>query len=800
MGTARRQIGVRAAGLLCTAALAGLCFHGAVFPLTATAQEIGDLTADIPEDARLLLEADTLVHDRDNDTISAIGGVRIDYGGIRLAAGRVTYNRRTGRLIAGGNVEIVDRQGTRIAAREIDVTDDFRDGFINALRVETIDETYFDAENAEREDGTLTTFSDGVYTACKPCEAEPDKPPIWRIKAQKIIWNGEEKTIRFKNARFELFGLPIALLPYFEIPDHTVKRKTGFLIPRVRYSDKTGLGVRMPFYIALAPTYDLTLRPAWFSKQGFLGEAEWRHQFDNGAYNLKIAGIEQRQPSAFSGQPVDMAETQRGMIGTTGHFKINPRWAFGWSLLAQSDKNFSRTYQIDGFRDDVHQSEIYLTGLNDRNFFDLRFMRHQIQEAAPDTSFNSVDNRQPWVLPTLDYEKTVDKPVGGGELSFAVNSREIYRETDHFSFIPIPGASPIPTTIRGISGANGRVTAEAEWKKTYITSGGVVVTPSLHARADGIHNNPSATGRKSLEDFAAFVNVDTDIRSSYFRAMPTAGLEVRYPVLFASEDSSHVFEPIAQLFVRPDERYANTLGVPNEDAQSLVFDASTLFERDKYSGYDRVEGGTRANVGIRYTGSYANGWSANALIGQSRHIAGDNSFAGLPGLLHRGAFSGLETDASDFVAMGGVVAPNGFSASAGGRFDEKDLTIRRADVEAAYTAEPLILTGRYTYIQAQPLLGFPAARQEVEATSTFLFAENWGVFGQGVYDLQSNRLVNSGIGLGYADECFFYSLFMTETRSINETIPDELNIGFNIKLRTLGEFSSDIGKLEKFVE
>ena len=146
------------------------------------------------------------------------------------------------------------------------------------------------------------------------------------------------------------------------------------------------------------------------------------------------------------------------------------------------------------------------------------------------------------------------------------------------------------------------------------------------------------------------------------------------------------------------------------------------------------------------------------------------------------------------------MAPNGFSASAGGRFDEKDLTIRRADVEAAYTAEPLILTGRYTYIQAQPLLGFPAARQEIEATSTFLFAENWGVFGQGVYDLQSNRLVNSGIGLGYTDECFFYSLFMTETRSINGTIPDELNIGFNIKLRTLGEFSSDIGKLEKFVE
>ena len=48
---------------------------------------------------------------------------------------------------------------------------------------------------------------------------------------------------------------------------------------------------------------------------------------------------------------------------------------------------------------------------------------------------------------------------------------------------------------------------------------------------------------------------------------------------------------------------ADTLGIPNEDAQSFVFDATTLFERDKFSGYDRIEGGTRANVGFRYSGA-----------------------------------------------------------------------------------------------------------------------------------------------------------------------------------------------------
>lgn len=782
MGRRGHRWSIRAARLLCATAMAGLCIHQYAAPRSASAQEIGEIADDIPEDASLLLEADTLVYDQDNDTITAIGGVRIDYGGNRLVADRVTYDRRTGRLIASGNVEILDRQGTRITATEIDVTDDFRDGFVNALQVETVDETFFGAESAERADGSRTTFNNGVYTACKPCEDNPDKPPIWRIKAQKIIWNGEERTIRFDNARFELFGLPIAFLPVFEIPDHTVKRKTGFLIPSVRYSSETGYGVTTPFYLALAPTYDLTLRPTWLSKQGFLGEVEWRQQFDNGAYNLKIAGIDQQQPGAFVGQPVDMAETTRGMIGTTGKFKINQNWTFGWDVLVQSDKNFSRSYDIAGFTDYAHRSEVYLTGLHDRNFFDLRVMRHQIQESVLDAAATSIDSRQPWVLPTLDYERTVDRSVAGGELSFGINTREIYRETDHFS----AGVPSVP----GLGGTSGRVTGEAEWKKTYVSSAGLVVTPSVHLRADAIHNDPTAVGVGNVGAVAAALGAPVNIRSSRFTAMPTAGLEVRYPILFAAGYSSHVVEPIAQVFVRPDERDAGSLGIPNEDAQSFVFDASTLFERDKYSGYDRMEGGTRANIGIRYTGSFANGWSTHALVGQSYHLAGTNSFA-TPDLVHAGANSGLETSTSDFVALAGIASPNGLSASIGGRFDERNLTVRRAEALATYRSRPITFSGRYTYIQAQPLYGLPVDRKEVALASTIRFVDNWRAFGSATYDFQSNQLVYGRIGFGYHDECFDYSLFMTETRTVLGTTPVERTIGFNVKLRTLGEFGRE---------
>ncbi len=128
----------------------------------------------------------------------------------------------------------------------IDITDDFGDGFVNALRVETVDKTYFAAESAERRGGILTTFNNGVYTACEPCEEQPDRAPIWRIKAKRIIWNSKAKTVRFEHSAFEFFGVSLGTLPSFEIADPTVKRKSGFLFPSIRYKSDLGVGVSSP--------------------------------------------------------------------------------------------------------------------------------------------------------------------------------------------------------------------------------------------------------------------------------------------------------------------------------------------------------------------------------------------------------------------------------------------------------------------------------------------------------------------------------------------------------------------------
>jgi LPS-assembly protein len=739
-----------------------------------------DLLGQPDSGGQMLLEADTLTYDNDAGVVTAAGNVRIDYNGIRLVAQRVSFFRVTRRLVAYGNVQIVDREGNKSFADEIDVTDDLRTGFVNALRIETTDKTYFASESAERRDGDITTFNNGVYTACEPCEENPEKPPLWRIKSTTIIWNKKKKTIRFIRPTMELFGLPIAFFPAFEIPDHTVKRKSGFLFPTFNWKTGLGFGAGVPYYWALSPTYDLTTTLSGYTSQGFLGEAEWRQRFNNGEYSVTLAGIYQLQPGAFAAGTVDAAQRLRGMVGTQGRFTINPRWTFGWNILAQSDKNFAATYNIHGFNQAVQRDEIYLTGLNDRNYFDLRVMRFQVQENVP-TGRNEV---QPWVLPILDYSYTPDRPVAGGELNIDINAQSLRRG----ALSTTPTSIIAGTNIPGVQGSATRLTAEAEWKRSFIAPGGLVLTPILHARGDAIFQNLSAATNAAIAGMTVGgAPVASDIRSAYGRYMATAGLEARWPFVFATQNSSHVFEPVAQIFARPNEPFATTLGIANEDAQSMVFDATTLFERDKFSGYDRIEGGIRANVGIRYSGIFSNGWTANAIAGQSFHLAGLNSF-GTPDLVNAGAFSGLETARSDYVGMIGVMAPNGTMASVGARVDETTLDLRRIDVRAGANAGPVSVSGSYSFIQAQPLYGYATNRHQVTGSASAQVHEFWRVFGSATYDFVAAKLLTNSIGFAYDDECFTFIFTASQSRS-STTSAVTSSFGLQLSFRTIGDFS-----------
>ncbi|MEO0909667.1 MAG: LptA/OstA family protein, partial [Pseudomonadota bacterium] len=207
---------------------------------TTASQIFGDAAPQ--EDDQLLLESDDLIFDNDRQLVIATGNVQIAFGQFALVADKVEYNQQSGRLIAIGNVEILEPNGNRIFAQEIDITDDFRDGFVSALNVQTPDNTRIAAESAERVDGEITAFNNGVYTACKACKENPQKPPFWQIRAKKVTIDNDTRNVEYEDATLEFFGKPLVRLSRFAHADPAIKRKSGFLIPTFTEDDILGIG------------------------------------------------------------------------------------------------------------------------------------------------------------------------------------------------------------------------------------------------------------------------------------------------------------------------------------------------------------------------------------------------------------------------------------------------------------------------------------------------------------------------------------------------------------------------------
>lgn len=778
------------ASILCSATSLAAGNEGVFGGSSLPVEEV--FQADIEPGAQMLVESDQLVYDYDNNTVSAVGNVRIYYGRYTLEAEKVTYLKSSGRLIATGYVKLTDPNGAVYYSEQFDITDDFADGFVDSLRVETVDRTYFAAARATRESGDVTTFEKSVYTACEPCADKPEKPPLWQVKAAKIIVNQKEQMIYFENAKFEFLGMPIAWLPYFSTADPSVKRKTGFLTPTFGYSETLGTTISAPYFWNLAPNYDITFTPHALTRQGFLGEVEWRHRLANGHYNLKIAGIHQADPGAFLEYEADGTTVKSGGyaqkdwgfgLRTTGEFDINQYWSYGWDITAQNYRTFTRNYGVLNDRQDFATSTVHLTGMSERNWFDTRAYYFQVLIDDPNNRKYDQD-RQP-IVGVTDYDYVFDNPVFGGELKVSSNVTKLHREDEdpfsmtdamgNYSAVDIDGVQ----YYHGLGGTSVRASTMVEWEREIITPMGHMIRPFAYIRADAFGfdlDSPSAGG-------GAEVNVTDD--DFAFRAVPALGVDLSAPFMATNGYSTHVFEPMAQLIARPNATFTGI--TPNEDAQSLVFDDSNLFSYDKYSGYDLVESGVRANVGIRYRGSFANGGSLEGLFGQSFHLAGDNPFA-QEDAAHAGLASGLETDRSDYVGRFSLDTGVGPRIDLRGRFDEGNFEIQRGEIEASNSLGPLTASASYLYLRDFP--NDPDAQvpiSVVRAAASLNFRENWRLYGTMAYDLKNELIASNSLGLAFDNSCVTFAVTYSETREDYSDIVAARKVNVLLSLRTLGE-------------
>jgi LPS-assembly protein len=747
-------------------------------------------------DGQMLVQAVEVDYDYNNQRVSAVGNVQMFYNGTSVEADKVIYDQKTKRLHAEGNIRMTDAVGKVTYANIMDLSDDYRDGFVDSLRVDTEDATRMAATRADRSSGNYTVFENGVYTACAPCRDDPKKPPLWQVKGARIIHDQTDKMLYFENAQLEFFGVPMAYLPYFSTPDPTVKRKTGFLMPAYSNYTTYGYGVETPFYWAIAPDYDATFSPRFMSRQGVLLQAEFRQRLINGAYQIRAYGIDQLDPKAFTGLPGD--RQFRGGVETKGQFALNDKWVWGWDGVLLSDYYFMSDYRLSQYRDPLGSflslpteaiSQLYLTGVGNRSFFDARTIYY--------LSFSGFQQKVPVIHPVVDYSNVINSPIFGGEVSYKTNFVSLTRNDAAFDPITTlantnglctnTSADPlarIPTQclLRGMPGTYTRATAEAQWRRSFTDPYGEIWTPFASIRADAI--NASISNQPSVSNFLPVGDTNT------LRVMPTVGLEYRYPFINVQPWGTTTIEPIAQVIIRPNETYAGKL--PNEDAQSMVFDASNLFSVDKFSGYDRVEGGGRANVGVQATTQFDRGGSVNVLFGQSYQLFGMNSFA-VADVTNTGVDSGLQNTRSDYVARVNYSPNRTFTFSVRSRIDEATMNVNRFEAEGRAAFDRWTVSLMYGNYAAQPELGYLTRREGLLGSASIKVASNWVVTGSARWDLEANKINSYIIGAGYVDDCFVLAAnYVTSYSYSAGTAPPVLGHAFmfQIGLRTIATSSA----------
>lgn len=721
-------------------------------------------------DDQLLLNADELVYNRDNDSITAVGSVQIYYQGNVLQADSVTFHRKEGRFVANGNVRLDQADGSVLYTDEADLTDDFADGFISALRLQSAQETRFAAESAKRTGGEKTVFEKGVYNACRYCPTER-KRPTWKIKAGKIIHNQKKKTVTYRDARLEFLGVPLFYSPYFYHPDPTLRRKTGLLIPTFVFGDKIGYGARVPYFINIAPNKDVTLAATPLSEQGVLLDGQWRHKLKSGEYSISAAGISQTNPSNFAGTSGDTKF--RGVVSANGSFAINQYWGWGFTATATTDRSFLSDYNRKSSISASSNSHIYLQGLKDRNYFRILTEGYLVQQEEGAAPFlNNLQERQPIVHPVLDYSVVFDKPILGGELSFDTNLTALSR-----GFTDLDGFG----RIVGPEGNYSRTSAVAQWRRRFVDPIGQIFTPFAYLQSDAFvlnnrANNPTAT-------FANGSTATLTNDSLAGRVMPAVGFEYRFPFINSSSWGNQIFEPIGQIIARPNEQRIGDL--PNDDAQSLIFDDSTLFDLDKFSGFDRVEGGTRANIGVKYTLQLQNGAYLSTLVGRSFHLAGQNSFKETD-LVSTAIGSGLDGDSSDYVTRAYLDTNTGLQFGARARIDDQDYEINRAEVQAIARLGPVIGSLTYAFVNENNEVGITQDLAEIQASGSVRITRAFRAFGALRYDLENESFVRNSIGLGYDYDDLSLSVAFSEDRSRNNSELVDRTMFVRLGLRTLG--------------
>lgn len=688
----------------------------------------------LPEDETVLLQADEILFDGERGVITARGNVEAEYNERLLMADRVIYDKTAETVIAEGRVSITEPTGEVIQADRIRLSTDLKNGVITSLSAILNEHSRLAAARALRKDGTVHQLDKAVFSACKICK-EKGKP-LWQIKAVKVVHDMERKRISYRDATFELFGVPVLYTPYFSHVDPSVKRKSGLLAPSVGNSTDLGIIVQTPVYFVLSPHMDLTLTPMYTSNESVVGMAEFRHRTLTGDYYLSGSVTSTERFNDETGERMPGSEI-RGHLFGEGDFKLGRDWELGFKLELTSDDTYLRRYDISNA--DRLTSNLHAERWTKRSRF--RYNAYYFDGLRLEDD----PEQTPQIPAHLQHTEVFNDPLLDGTLTL---------DLDGLSLIRTGGAD-----MHRLSGS-------WTWEKPITTASGQLIRPFATVRGD-VYFTDDFTGGDPL---APETESDT-----IGRVLPYAGVEWRWPFIRSGKSSYQIIEPVVQIIASPYG--GNPDGIPNEDSTSFEFDDTNLFSRNKFTGLDLWEEGPRANVGLRLAWFDNDGREVDILVGQSYRTRDVTTF---------GPTSGLDSELSDLVGRVHIKPFDLLSLSHRFRLDPDDLTLRRTEVDLTLGNEDYYLNVGYLNLDETISVTGLDEREEITARAKIRLTDNLYVKGGLRRDLALGDMVSTEARLIYLDECTHFEVAFRQNFTEDRDLEPSTSVMVRFRLLGIG--------------
>ncbi|MEX0303526.1 MAG: LPS-assembly protein LptD [Leisingera sp.] len=655
-----------------------------------------------------------------NRTLVAEGNVEAFQGDIRLKAKKITFDQSTGTLQIEGPIRIDQDGDITILANAGELDRDLRNGLLTGARMVFQQQLQLASLQMTRVSGRYTQLYKTAVTSCHVCD--DGRPPLWQIRAERVTHDQQERQLYFESAQLRVLDVPVFYFPAIRLPDPSLERSSGFLIPSLRSTSNLGTGVKVPYFFTLGPHRDLTLAPYISSSTQTL-DVRYRQAFRRG--RIEFNGAYTRD-DLISGE-------DRGYIFGKGQFELPRDYRFTFDIKAVSDDAYLSDYGLPDL--DRLRSEAVLTRAKRDSLFRTSLTHYKTLRDSEDQS------TIPSGIAEAFYQTRHQPALTGGELRFTLQGHGHHR------------SSSLDGTATDSNGRDlARFTADIDWRRSWRLGYGILAEWEVGASADA---------------FRAYD--DSFFTEEVTRLTPRSALTLRLPMSRReASGATQYLEPILQLGWR-DEGGGN---VASEESRFVEFDQGNLLSLSRFPATDAREDGVTLVYGANWARYAPTGWQAYATVGQVLRSDGDDRFT---------KSSGLSGTSSDFLLAGQLKFGDGLAISSRGLLNGS-LNFSKAEFRGDWRTDRSSLSGTYLWLGTDPDEDRTEETSELWFDGSYDINPSWSASARLRYDVSDARATRAGLGLAYSNECVTVDLSVNRRYTSTTSVEPTTDFGFTISL------------------